>query len=135
MAKIYIKGSNVSLLLSLNTLLPHSTARLSVRHSAKGQTGVLSMTPDPAVTLWPQIHQSSVTAEFTGVIYCSKTHRASSSHVHPQIIVPRRAVLLAEHPGPGSTVKDKNSFKAMENTCRCDCLHSSIYTILQRNEM
>lgn len=61
--------------LSPNALRPHSTGGLSARHSAKGQTGNLSVTHDAATTPWPQIHQGSVTFEFTGVISCSKTHR------------------------------------------------------------
>lgn len=85
--------ANASLLLSYNTLLPHSTARLPVRHRAKGQTRVLSVTHDPAMTQRAQIHQAGVTSEFTGVAYCSKTHRHSVSHVDPQIIIPRGAVL------------------------------------------
>lgn len=36
-------------------------------------------------------------------------------------------------PGPLSTVND--CFKAKGNTCCCNCLNASIYSILQRNEM
>lgn len=57
------------------SLRPHSTRGLSATHSAKGQTGNLSVTHDPAVTQWPQIHQGSVTWEFTEVICCSKKRR------------------------------------------------------------
>lgn len=61
--------------LSPSALRPHSTGGLSARRRAKGQTGNLSVTHDPATTPWPQIHQGSVTFEFTEVIYCSKTRR------------------------------------------------------------
>lgn len=73
------KEPNVSLfLLSLNTLLPHSTARLSARHGDKGQTRVLSVTHGPAMTHGPQIHQGTVISEFTGVILFKDTDTPSA---------------------------------------------------------
>lgn len=129
-------AANVSPLLSFNTLLPHSSARLSVNHSTKGQTGVLCVTPDPAMTQWTQIHQGRVTAEFTGVIYCSKTQRAPEAMygLTSLFLKGPSCWLLPRAPAPQWESGDCRPCKQMK-TCHSSHCHTSNHIVLQGNEM
>lgn len=67
----------------------HSTARLSVRYSAKGQTGLLSVNPWPCRDPW--------TIRFIRLIFLLSSHRSSSRQrcaelpAATQVTVPERA--------------------------------------------
>lgn len=66
-------------------MLPHTTTRLSEGHSAKVQTEALSVTPDPAMTLWPGQWCCWV---YRVHLLFKGTQRPPSSHAHPQIVIP-----------------------------------------------
>lgn len=69
--------------LSPNALRPHSKGGLSARHSAKGQTGNLSMTHDP------------MTSDSSGQC-CFRVHGGHLLFKDTHLIIPRRAAVLSD---------------------------------------